>query len=78
MRDVEFCGFEGEVFDAENSGDDDSCYVSPNKTIDREAKEDGSNLDDNAGKFGEAESYIVNSNMTETIDTHGDSMENTC
>ena len=70
MVDVEFCGFEGEVFDAENAGDDDASNVSTNEAINRVSKENGSNLDDDAGKFGEAESYIFDAHMSQAVDPH--------
>lgn len=51
MAEAELCRFEGEVFDAENAGEDDSCDVSSDETIDGEAKENGDDLDYNPGKL---------------------------
>ena len=65
MAEAELCGAEGEIFDAENAGENDSCNISSDESIDSEAKEDGDDLDDDAGKFGEAETYVVDANMSQ-------------
>ena len=70
MVEVELGWLEGEVFDAENAGYDDSCDVSTNEAINRVSKENGSNLDDDAGKFGEAKSYIFDADMSQAVDAH--------
>ena len=63
MAEAELCGAEGEIFDAENARENDSCDISSDESIDSEAKEDGDDLDDDAGKFGETVAYVVDSNM---------------
>ena len=65
MAEAEFCGAEGEVFDAENTGEDDADDVASDKSINGEAEKDGDDLDYNAGKFGEAETYVVDANMSQ-------------
>ena len=66
MAEAELCGAEGEIFDAENAGENDSCDISSDESIDSEAKEDGDDLDDDAGKFGEAKTYVVDTHMPQT------------
>ena len=63
MAEAEFCGAEGEVFDAENTGEDDADDVASDKSIDSKAKKDGDDLDYNAGKFGETISNVIDSDM---------------
>ena len=70
MAEAELCRLEGEIFDAENAGEDDSCDVSSDESIDSEAKEDGDDLDDDAGKFGEAKTYVVDANMSQAVYSH--------
>ena len=64
MAEAELCRLEGEVFDAENAGENDSCNISADESIDSEAKEDSDDLDDDAGKFGEAETYAVDTHVS--------------
>ena len=78
MAEAEFCGAEGEVFDAENTGEDDADDVASDESIDSEAKEDGDDLDDDAGKFGETETYVVDANMSQAVYSHCYGVEYSC
>ena len=78
MAEAELCRLEGEVFDAENAGENDSCNISADESIDSEAKEDGDDLDDDAGKFGEAKTYVVDTHMPQTHYTPCDGLTEKC
>ena len=64
MAETELCRLEGEIFDAENAGENDSCDVASDKSINGEAEKDGDDLDYNAGKFGETKAYAVDTHMS--------------
>ena len=64
MAEAELCRPEGEVFDTENTGEDDANDGASDKSINGEAEKDGDDLDYNAGKFGEAIGNVVDSYMS--------------
>ena len=78
MAEAELCRLEGEIFYAENAGENDSCNISADESIDCEAEEDGNNLDDDAGKFGEAKTYVVDANMSQAVYSHCYGVEYSC
>ena len=64
MAEAELCGAEGEIFDAENAGENDSCDISSDESIDCKSEKDGDDLDYDAGKFGETKAYAVDTHVS--------------